>query len=152
MRLQVLRIFNPWIPGKRKPTPRSQLTTFRHSWLFFFGFVRNIFTKISDGRTDGNFSDGGRTDRRRTDGRTENFRADGRTETFRTAGRPNGRTDGRKKKRKMQSVSQTIDLVVTIPNLAESSKSELSSVTFGHFKVYKKKSQVPKEPTMSKVH
>ena len=43
-------------------------------------------------------------------------------------------------------MSQTIDLVVTIRNLAESSKSELSSVTFGHFKVYKK------EPTAKRAN
>ena len=61
-------------------------------------------------RTDGKFSDG----------RTENFRTDGRTEKF-----SDGRTD-EKKKRKKQSVSQTIDLAETIRNLAESSKSELS--------------------------
>ena len=35
-----------------------------------------------------------------------------------------------------QSVSQTIDLVMAINSIQESSKSELSSTTFGHFKVY----------------
>ncbi len=40
-----------------------------------------------------------------------------------------------KKKRKKQSVSQTIDLVVAIKTHTESSKSELSSGTFDHFKV-----------------
>ena len=40
------------------------------------------------------------------------------------------------KKSKNQSVSQTIDLVVTINSVQKSSKSELSSGTFGHFKVF----------------
>ena len=66
--------------------------------------------------TDGKISDGrkifGRTDGKFSDGRTEKFRTDGWTDE--------------KKNRKIQSVSQTIDLVETIRNLAESSKSELS--------------------------
>ena len=97
--------------------------------------------KISDGRkifgrTDGKFSDG------QTDGRTEKFWTDGRKKFGRTNGRTDGkisdgRTDGRtnKKNRKIQSVSQTIDLVETIRNLAESSKSELSSRGKRPFKV-----------------
>ena len=55
-----------------------------------------------------------RTDRRRTNGRR-----DGQT--------TNEQTDGRTpEKRKIQSVSQTIDLAVTIKTHTESSKSELS--------------------------
>ena len=113
-------------------------------------YIAQIFSEIYQkffGRTDGNFSDGRRTDERkffeRTDGRTKIFHPSGWAEIFRTAGRPslrpagrpNGRTD-EKKKRKIQSVSQTIDLVVTIRNLAESSKSELSSRGKRPFKVY----------------
>ena len=45
----------------------------------------------------------------------------------------------RKKNRKKQSVSQTIDQVMRINSVQKSSKSELSSGTFGHFKVYYKK-------------
>ena len=64
-----------------------------------------------------------RTDRRRTNGRT-----DGQT--------TNERTDGRTpEKRKIQSVSQTIDLAVTIKTHTESSKSELSSRGKRPFKV-----------------
>ena len=89
-------------------------------------------------RTDGKFSDG-RTENFRTDGRTEKFWTDGRKKFGRTDGRKNfGRTDGwtdEKKNRKIQSVSQTIDLVETIRNLAKSSKSELSSRGKGPFKV-----------------
>ena len=47
----------------------------------------------------------------------------------------------REKKWKNRSVSQTIDLVVTIRNLAGSSKSELSSGIFGNFKAWKKSSK-----------
>ena len=64
----------------------------------------------------------------------ENFRTDGRTEKFRTDGRTDGRMK-KPKKRKIQSVFQTIDLVETIRNLAESSKSELSSRGRRPFKV-----------------
>ena len=85
----------------------------------------------TDGRTDGP-TDGwtdGRTDGQ-TDGRT-NGRTDGRTNE-RTDGRTDERTDGRTneqtpEKRKIQSVSQTIDLVVTIQTHTKSTKSELSS-------------------------
>ena len=38
--------------------------------------------------------------------------------------------------RKIRSVSQMIDLVVAMNSVQVSSKSELSSTTFGHFKVY----------------
>ena len=68
-----------------------------------------------------------RTDRRRTNGRT-----DGQTTNEQT----DGRTDGRMpEKRKIQSVSQTIDLAVTIKTHTESSKSELSSRGKRPFKV-----------------
>ena len=40
-----------------------------------------------------------------------------------------------KKISEKQSVSQVIDLVMTINSVQKSSKSELSSTTFGHFKV-----------------
>ena len=40
------------------------------------------------------------------------------------------------RKKIKRSMSQTIDLVVTINSVQKSSKSELSSGTFGHFKVF----------------
>ena len=49
-----------------------------------------------------------------------------------------------KKTCKKQSVSQKIDLVMRIQTVQESSKSELSSVTFGRFKVYKKRANYQK--------
>ena len=51
-------------------------------------------------------------------------------------GRP-GTTLGRPSNdiRTKRSASQTIDLIMTINSVQESSKSELSSGTFGHFKV-----------------
>ena len=57
-----------------------------------------------------------------------------------------------KNNRKKQSVSQKIDLVMKIQTVQESSKSELSSVTFGRFKSLQKKSQVTKDPTLKKSH
>ena len=45
---------------------------------------------------------------------------------------------------KKQSVSQKIDLVMRIQTVQESSKSELSSVTFGRFKVCKKRANYQK--------
>ena len=112
----------------------------------------------------GNFSENFRTDGRKcfgqtTDAQTEIFRPVGRPdENFsaiysgpdrrkqaagRTAGRPAGQTSGRpngrtdeKKKRKNQSVSQTIDLIMTIKTSTGSSKSELSSRGKRPFKVY----------------
>ena len=122
------------------------MTTFRHSWLFFcFRIFSERNHKIFR-RTDGRKLFGRRSDGRTADGRTDGKFSDGRTDGNFSDGRTPQRTDGRtnKKKRKMQSVSQTIDLVVTIPNLAESSKSELSSVTFDHFKVYKKRAKCQK--------
>ena len=49
-----------------------------------------------------------------------------------------------KKNCKKQSVSQKIDLVMRIQTVQKSSKSELSSVTFGRVKVYKKRAMYPK--------
>ena len=46
-----------------------------------------------------------------------------------------------KKNCKKQSVSQKIDLVMRIQTVQKSSKSELSSVTFGRVKVYKKRAK-----------
>ena len=77
----------------------------------------------------------GLVDGRRTDGRLDGW----------TDGQTDGWTDGPAQKKNMGKV-------IRIISDQKSSKLELSSVTFGHFKVYKKKSQVPKEPTMSKVH
>ena len=115
-----------------KNIQRKKLTT---------NYFRNFFQKFFR-RTDGNFSD-----KRRMDGNFSN----GRTKMFRPTGRKLGGL--RHSQTPLQSVSQTIhvDLVVTIQNLAESSKSELSSVTSGHFKVYKKgakyqKSQLVRTP------
>ena len=72
-----------------------------------------------------------RTDRRRTNGRTD------RQTT-------NEQTDGRTpEKRKIQSVSQTIDLAVTIKTHTESSKSELSSRGKRAFKVSTFKEKFP---------
>ena len=68
----------------------------------------------------------------RTDGRTDDERTDGQTTNERTDGRTDGRTP---EKRKIQSVSQTIDLAVTIKTHTESSKSELSSRGKRPFKV-----------------
>ena len=69
-------------------------------------------------------------------GRTDDERTDGRTDRRRTNRRMDGRTDGRTpEKRKIQSVSQTIDLAVTIKTHTESSKSELSSRGKRPFKV-----------------
>ena len=69
-------------------------------------------------------------------GRTDDERTDGRTDRRRTNRRTDGRTDGRTpEKRKIQSVSQTIDLAVTIKTHTESSKSELSSRGKRPFKV-----------------
>ena len=68
----------------------------------------------------------------------ENFRTNGRKTFGRTDGKIFGRTDGRKKKLKEPktlSVSQTIDLAVTIKTHTESSKSELSSRGKRPFKV-----------------
>ena len=79
-----------------------------------------------------------RTDRRRTNGRT-----DGQTTNEQTDGRKDGRTDGRMpEKRKIQSVSQTIDLAVTIKTHTESSKSELSSGGKRPFKVRLRKIEI----------
>ena len=67
------------------------------------------------------------------------FQTNGRTDVRtdeRTNERANERTDGRTpEKRKIQSVSQTIDLAVTIKTHTESSKSELSSRGKRPFKV-----------------
>ena len=49
---------------------------------------------------------------------------------------PQPRFQGVNKKRKKQSVAQMKDQVMTIKTHTESSKSELSSGTFGYFKVY----------------
>ena len=107
----------------------------------FFGNLSEIFR--TDGRKFFGRTTDGCTEIFRTDGRTKIFHPSGWAEIFRTAGRPglrpagrpNGRTDEQKKERKIRSVSQTIDLVVTIRNLAESSKSELSSRGKRLFKV-----------------
>ena len=103
--------------------------------------------RTDDGRTNGNLSAGRPAGRKKI----RNLLRAGRTKTgcrpdSRTPGRPDirtaeqtdGRTDGRKKKEKrtIQSLSQTIDLVMTIRNLAGSSKSELSSRGKRPFKVY----------------
>ena len=97
--------------------------------------------RADDGRTNGNFSAG------RPAGRKffRNLLRAGQTKTgcrpdSRTPGRPDirtaERTDGRKKKRKNQSVSQTIDLIMTIKTSTGSSKTELSSRGKRPFKVY----------------
>ena len=57
---------------------------------------------------------------------------------------PRTKNSVRKKNCKKQSVSQKIDLVMRIQTVQESSKSELSSVTFGRVKVYKKRAMYPK--------
>ena len=87
--------------------------------------------RTDDGRTNGNFSAGRTKIFGRSDGQVG-----GNLSDIRTAGRPNGRTDGRTKTRKNQSVSQTIDLIVTIKTHTGSSKSELSSRGKRPFKVY----------------
>ena len=53
-----------------------------------------------------------------------------------------------KKKCQKQCVSQMIDLVMRIKTHTESSKSELSSGGKGPFKVYNKKSQLPKSASI----
>ena len=98
--------------------------------------------RADDGRTNGNFRPVGRPDEQFCaiySGPDRLKQAAGWTAgrpAGQTSGWPNGRTD-EKKKRKIQSVSQTIDLVETIRNLAESSKSELSSRGKRPFKVSK---------------
>ena len=57
---------------------------------------------------------------------------------------PRTKNSVRKKNCKKQSVSQKIDLVMRIQTVQKSSKSELSSVTFGRVKVYKKRAMYPK--------
>ena len=57
---------------------------------------------------------------------------------------PRTKNSVRKKTCKKQSVSQKIDLVMRIQTVQESSKSELSSVTFGRVKVYKKRAMYSK--------
>ena len=121
-------------------------------FVCFFGFCfRKFIRKFSDGRTDIFRADGGRTNGNVSAGRPagrfffRNLLRAGRTKTgcrpdSRTPGRPDirtaERTDGRtKKKRKNQSVSQTIDLVVTIKTSTGSSKTELSSRGKRPFKV-----------------
>ena len=101
---------------------------------------RTEMFRADDGRTNGIFFG-------RSAGRTKIFRnllRAGRTKTgcrpdSRTPGRPDirtaERTDGRKKKRKNQSVSQTIDLIMTIKTSTGSSKTELSSRGKRPFKV-----------------
>ena len=94
--------------------------------------------RADDGRTNGNFSAG------RPPGRKffRNLLRAGRTKTgcrpdSRTPGRPDIRTAERTntKKRKNQSVSQTIDLIMTIKTSTGSSKTELSSRGKRPFKV-----------------
>ena len=97
--------------------------------------------RADDGRTNGNVLAG------RPAGRKffRNLLRAGQTKTgcrpdSRAPGRPDirtaERTDGRKNKRKNQSVSQTIDLIMTIKTSTGSSKSELSSRGKRPFKVY----------------
>ena len=73
----------------------------------------------------------------RTNGRTEG-RTDGRTDACTDGQATNERMDVRTpEKRKIQSMSQAIDLIVTIQTHTESSKSELSSRGKRPFKVSK---------------
>lgn len=103
----------------------------------------------TDGRTETFRTAVGRTDGGRTDGQ----KIFGRTETFWTAGRPNGRTDGRKNKKTKNAKCVSNDR--SRRDDSESGRIVKIGAILGYFwplQSLQKKSQLPKEPTMSKVH